>query len=143
MSRSGYNEGGYCESQWAYICWRGAVASGIRGARGQSFLRELVAALDALPEKRLITEELESADGAVCAIGAVGKARKTPMAGIDPHEAHDVAVRFGISYALACEIVHMNDEFGPRNETPESRWQRMRDWAVKNIRVKAKVRDSA
>jgi hypothetical protein len=68
MSRSGYSDD--CD-QWDMIRWRGAVASSIRGARGQAFLKEMLAALDALPEPKLIAEELES-DGAVCAIGAVG-----------------------------------------------------------------------
>lgn len=44
MSRSGYNDD--CDG-WALIRWRGAVNSAINGKRGQAFLRELVAALDA------------------------------------------------------------------------------------------------
>jgi len=56
MSRSGYIED--WDDQWGLICYRGAVKSAIRGRRGQAFLREMLAALDALPEKRLITEEL-------------------------------------------------------------------------------------
>ena len=53
MSRSGYHDD--CEG-WDLI--RGAVKSAIRGRRGQAFLKEMLAALDALPEKRLITEDL-------------------------------------------------------------------------------------
>jgi hypothetical protein len=46
MSRSGYDES--CDDNWGLICWRGAVASALRGRRGQAFLRELVDALDAV-----------------------------------------------------------------------------------------------
>ena len=51
MSRSGYVDD-MCD-QWAMIRYRGAVRSAIRGRRGQAFLREMLAALDAMPEKRL------------------------------------------------------------------------------------------
>lgn len=56
MSRSGYVDD-MCD-QWAMICYRGAVSSAIRGRRGQAFLREMLAALDAMPEKRLISGAL-------------------------------------------------------------------------------------
>jgi hypothetical protein len=46
MSRSGYSDD---HSEWDLIRWRGAVASAIRGKRGQAFLRELLVALDAMP----------------------------------------------------------------------------------------------
>jgi hypothetical protein len=51
VSRSGYVDD-MCD-EWALIRYRGAVASAIRGKRGQAFLREMLAALDAMPEKRL------------------------------------------------------------------------------------------
>lgn len=51
MSRSGYVDD-MCD-EWAMIRYRGAVKSAIRGKRGQAFLREMLAALDAMPEKRL------------------------------------------------------------------------------------------
>lgn len=130
MSRSEYNDD--CE-QWALICWRGAVNSAMKGARGQAFLNELVQALDALPEKRLIADELEEANGAVCAIGAVGKARGIDMSNLDPEEPDRVASTFGIAPAMAREIVYMNDEGGSHKQTPEERWVRMRKWAVDEI----------
>ena len=46
MSRSGYTDD--MEDMWQHICWRGAVASAIRGRRGQAFLREMLAAMDAI-----------------------------------------------------------------------------------------------
>lgn len=131
MSRSDYSDD--CD-QWELIMWRGAVASAIRGRRGQAFLKEMLAALDALPEKKLIDGALEC-NGAVCAIGAVGAARKVNMTGLDPENAGQVAQTFGIARALACEIVFENDEGAGywNNETPERRFERMRNWVAKQI----------
>jgi hypothetical protein len=67
MSRSGYSDD-FDFDNLALGRWRAQVASAIRGARGQAFLCELVVALDALPEKKLIAHDLES-NGNVCAIG--------------------------------------------------------------------------
>ena len=128
MSRSGYSDD---LETWSLIRWRGAVASAIRGARGQAFLREMLAALDAMPDRRLIADRL-AAEGEVCAIGAVGRARGVDMTDLDPHERDEVAAAFGIAEALAAEIVYENDERGWR-ETPEARWQRMRSWVVKHL----------
>ena len=46
MSRSGYGDD---IGQWDLIRWRGAVQSAMCGKRGQAFLKEMLAALDALP----------------------------------------------------------------------------------------------
>ena len=122
MSRSGYSDD--CEN---LQLWRGAVDRATFGARGQAFLRRLLAALDAMPTKRLITGVIKSSTGQVCALGALD-----PDA---PYEdAEDLARHFGIARALAAEIVYENDEFPLwRSETPEQRWERMRDWVAKQI----------
>lgn len=134
MSRSDYSED--CENNWSTICWRGAVKSAIRGKRGQAFLTELAAAMDAMPVKRLIADELQ-ADGEFCTIGVLGNARGIDMARIDPCDADQVADAFGIASAMAREIVYENDEriYFKANETPEQRWVRMRKW-VDNQLVK-------
>ena len=129
MSRSDYCDDG---DQWGLIRWRGAVNSAIKGRRGQAFLEELLAALDALPEKKLIAEDLER-EGAVCAIGAVGKARGMDMSALDPGNSDRVASVFGIAPAMAREIVYVNDEWGSYKQTPEERWARMRKWAKDEI----------
>lgn len=132
MSRSGYSDA-YDMENWDLIRWRGQVASAIRGKRGQAFLRELVAALDAMPEKRLIANELESF-GNVCAIGSVGMQRGVDMTKLDPDDYDRIAATFGIAPQLVQEIEWMNDEayFG---ETPEGRWKFMRDWAVRKLKT--------
>jgi hypothetical protein len=129
MSRSGYSE--ECEN-WDLIRWRGAVKSAIKGKRGQQLLRELLAALDSMPEKRLITEELE-ANGEVCALGCLGRAKGVDLTDMDPTDSEYVAATFGIAPALAKEIVYENDEGGWR-ETPEERWTRMRKWVSQSIK---------
>ena len=140
MSRSGYSDD---LDQWSLIRWRGQVASSIRGKRGQAFLREMLAALDAMPEKRLIAFELESDDGAVCALGCIGRARGIPLPKVAANEwdledaaerqRQELADALGIAHQLVAEIEFMNDDSRPFNEAPEHRWQRMRNWVVAQI----------
>lgn len=137
MSRSGYSN-----DNENVAMWRGMVASATRGKRGQRFFRDLVTALDAMPEKRLIRDALEAA-GEVCAIGALGRAKGIDMSQMDPECPEDVAPAFNIAECLAQEVVYMNDEYfdyhyvqNTRTEyTPEERWQKMREWAAQQIRV--------
>ena len=136
MSRSGYSDD---VDGWQLIRWRGAVTSAIRGKRGQSFFRELLAALDALPEKRLIDIDLER-DGEVCAIGAVGRARGLDMTEIDPEDHEAVADAFGLPHALACEIMYVNDDDGwHRHDTPEERYARVREWVAGQLKKLAEA----
>ena len=122
--------------------WRGQVASAVRGKRGQKFFRELVEALDAMPEKRLITDDLIK-EGEVCALGALGLKRGIDVSQLDPEDTETVGAKFDIARQLAAETVYMNDEAGIGKyvdgkyveETPEMRWQRMRDWAASKIKV--------
>lgn len=132
MSRSGYTDD--FNNGWTLIRWRGAVASALRGRRGQAFLRELIAALDALPEKKLIVHELE-VDGAVCAIGAVGRQRGIDMTALDPEDHEKIAATFDVAHALTCEIFYINDEELGR-ATPEERFLEVRRWAVSKIEEK-------
>lgn len=132
MGRSGYSED--YDDNAGYL-YRGAVQSAINGRRGQAFLKELLATLDAMPEKRLIARELEE-DGDVCAIGSVGKARGIDLSELDPDDAEGVAATFGIAPAMAREIVFENDdEWGfSGNETPEARFERVRKWVAAQIK---------
>ena len=135
MSRSGYCEGDdYDYDPWLNIIWRGAVARAMNGKRGQALLRETLAALDAMPEKKLIASELEGAEGSFCTLGALGHARGIDMSAIDPEEADQVAAAFGVAPAMVREIVYYNDEVGPFKESPEARFQRMRRWVESQIR---------
>lgn len=161
MSRSGYTDD--IEDTWRHICWRGAVNSAIRGARGQSFLRELVAALDAMPVKELAAESLVTEDGEFCTLGAVGAARGMDMSAIDPEDWDQVAKAFGVAPAMVREIVYENDEqiddwhwvdveicgpvrpyypewgrhkysySAPNPDAKAKRWREMRRWAEQQI----------
>jgi hypothetical protein len=141
MSRSGYIDDDY--DQWATIKWRGQVASAIRGKRGQAFLRELIDALDALPEKRLIRNELHApviivnSDGVaykkdeVCAIGSVGIKRGVRMDRLEVEDYDSIAATFGIAHQLVQEIEYENDLWQYSNE---ERWRHVREWAVSKLR---------
>ncbi len=132
MSRSNYTDDDYDYDHWSLIMWRGAVSRAIRGKRGQAFLREMIAALDAMPNKRLITEELVSG-GEVCAIGSVGVQRGVDMTKLDAENYDEIARSFGIAPALVREIEWMNDK-GTLARTPERRWEQMRAWAEAQLR---------
>lgn len=111
MSRSGYTED--IDDVLAYGRWRAAVLSATRGRRGQVLLKQLVDALDEMPDKRLYPGSFATAEGEFCALGALAAARgiKTDDLGdeedCDPREVGD---RFDIARALAAEIMFMNDE---------------------------------
>jgi hypothetical protein len=131
MSRSNYTYD--VDDQWQAIMYRGAVISAMRGARGQKLLKDIVVALDALPEPKLIAEELE-ADGCFCTLGAVANLRGVSFSRLNEYYApHHVSKPLNIASALAAEVMYMNDEAGMYDETPESRWSRMRNWAQERI----------
>jgi hypothetical protein len=108
-------------------------------------LADLLAALDAMPNKALVQHELKAEDGEVCALGALGEARGIDMDGLDPEEPDEVAAAFDIASPLAREVVYMNDEYfdyeyvGNRRVdiTPEKRWEKMRAWVAGQIKVSA------
>lgn len=132
MGRSGYTDD--MDDNWELIRWRGAVAAAIRGKRGQDFLRTMLTAMDTLPEKRLIADELENDDG-VCAIASVGKLRAMDMSLLDPEDYDGIAASFGISQALVREIEYVNDECEYGGTTsPERRFEIVRKWVVSHIR---------
>ncbi len=133
MSRSGYSDD---LDPGELARWRGAVESAIRGKRGQKLLREMRDALEQLPERRLISGELEASDGSddVCALGAVGRVRGLEMRHLDPENRYQIAAHFDVAEALAAEVVHENDEGGRWDETPEERWARVHAWVCQNIR---------
>lgn len=110
MSRAGYDTD--CDG-WELIKYRGQVNSALRGMRGLEFLRELVVALEALPEKKLCNGDLQREDGACCALGAVGKLRgidMTEMDGESMTEDGKLGEMFNIANQLVREIEYENDD---------------------------------
>jgi len=154
MSRHGLEDGdGDYDDNLQAGRWAGALKSAIRGKRGQAFLRELAAALDAMPVKELIESELVSTTGECCALGAVAISR-----GIDVSEVildddgANAAHVFGISQTLVRAIEYENDDaewpvWPPRpGERPvgwtykqelerhkSRRWLVAREWVRRNI----------
>lgn len=161
MSRSGYSDD---YDGWASIRYRGAVKSAINGKRGQQALREILAALDAMPEKSLAAESLVTADGEYCTLGALGAARGMNLDALDPEDHEGVAEAFGLAPAMVREIVYENDEYcedereyfnvdivGPMRPWERHRqlrwrtspfggarrWSYMRAWVARNIKADA------
>lgn len=135
MSRSNYSKDG------DYLnLYRATVERATNGKRGQKFLKGLLKALDEMPVKRLIKDELKDVNGNVCAIGAYCLANKIETESIDYELPEKVGDAVGIAACLAAEIEFENDEaldWGYWNsnppETPEDRWKRMRRWVSSKI----------
>lgn len=129
--------------------WDANLDRQIKGKRGQAFLRELLAALEALPSKRLVANELAK-DGEVCTLGALALKRRTDAGEdrervladlgsicVDPDQEPDDERAYEDMEAwakrvLACPsmlafvIPHENDE--DWRSTPEQRYTAMVMW---------------
>lgn len=133
MTRSGYIDD--FDEYGLVNLYQANLARAIRGRRGQAFLRDLIAALDAMPEKRLIAGELEEEDGAVCALGALRKAKGVALEPLRESDWDALGEAFNVAPMVAQEVMFLNDDdfdYHP-NETPEARWLRMRAWAAKRL----------
>lgn len=144
MSRSGYTDDD-CDGYLAL--YRGTVASAMRGKRGQKLLCDFVAALDAMPDKRLGAGAIKDEDGCMCSLGVVADARGLDMSDVKFDDygysagpnlsKKEFADRFDVAECMANEVMYMNDEvsnYWDRPETPEQRWHRMRAWAISHIK---------
>lgn len=112
MSRSGYIDDN--EDPLAHGRWRQAVKRSLEGKRGQALLRELLIALDAMPDKRLYPGSFATVDGEFCTLGVLGAKRGAKMDDLGDEYDCDTATvgqRFGIAPAMAAEIMYMNDEY--------------------------------
>lgn len=144
MSRHGYVDFDG-EDVLAQGRWQGAVLSALRGKRGQAFFKELLEALDAMPDKALAAHSF-TRGGEVCALGSVALKRGIDVSEFEPPQGDDswddeidhdaLGAKFGIATVMAREIMYENDE-GGSSETPQQRWTRVRKWVVENIRSPA------
>jgi len=172
MSRSGYSDDYGDDDPLALGRYRAQVMSAIRGKRGQALLRELLVALDAMPDKCLVAGELE-ADGQFCALGVVGQARGINLASIDTYDVESLGTKFNIAEQLAREIMWVNDEhvsdhrwveieicgpvrqrhpdWGrhrqtvrvPNEHAGEERWQTVRKWVASHIKAPSQETDDS
>ena len=144
MSRVIYNEGGgdYADLRWGR--WERNSQTAVYGKPGQRKLRELEAALLALPRKRLIAGELSDGED-VCALGCMLTAREMPVDEVallspaDDWEAdftEAIAARLGMTFTLAWVIQELNDE-STRTMTPERRYDEVLRWVRSNLEERA------
>lgn len=113
MSRSGYKDD--IDDPLEYGRWSGAVLSAINGKRGQLLLKELLIALDEMPEKKLYPNSFQTESGEFCTLGVLGNKRGIPMNDLgdyyDGCDRNIIGNLFGIAPAMAAEIMFMNDEW--------------------------------
>jgi hypothetical protein len=141
MSRHGYSDDYGYDDNTIHL-YRGAVERAIAGKRGQTLLRDLIEALEAMPEKKLAHGQVPGTDeddeeyalvheGGCCALGALGLARGMDTSKIRAHAPHNVARAFDIAQSMAAEIEYVNDDMAPSD--PEKRWQYVYEWAKRNL----------
>ena len=135
MDRHGYSDE---YEQPGYGMYRGRVASAMRGKRGQRLLRELLAALDAMPDKRLIKDEFVL-HGQACALGVVALSRGIPdPEKIDSEDHEYLAELFDVATCMVQEIQYLNDERVWSRDPIDAlveRFERVREWVSENIRA--------
>ena len=117
---------------------RGLEAA-ISGKRGQVLLRDLLAALDAMPEKLLIASDFVWPDGKCCALGALGLARGMNSEDLNAlgNNLVKTAREFAAPPSLIVAIWRENDAgpcVGRRTyQFQNSRWIYMRAWVASKI----------
>lgn len=135
-----------------FALWAANCRRSLRGKAGQRALRELEAALLALPVKEL-AQRAVALDGQVCAVGAVLAARKANSDGITVEEAIDLLAQemgsketqadietvemgeaLGMPHLVAWSVVWENDEGAPAGEYilvegPARQHEQIQPWA--------------
>ena len=142
---------GRFESSWDsdqteadYALWSANFRKSVASQKGQKVLRDLEAALLALPQPRLIEGSL-CRDGEFCALGAYGyyqRLRKGDDAesargwlekldaeyGDIAWVAREVADAMPITFTVAWEVSYYNDERVSVKRTPEERYEQVLGW---------------
>jgi hypothetical protein len=156
MTRISYSE----EEPWqgAFELFRANTDRQLAGRKGQATLRELEAALLALPEKRLISNAIACGDE-VCAVGALLVARRVAKGEdrdevlaryqrVEPeddewgdYDAYDgyedptetIAAAEGVPRLVAWRLAELNDML-LEDCTPEERYTRVLDWVRSHLK---------
>lgn len=155
MSRISYSEDEDYPGQ--FNLWQANCQRSLRGKVGQRELRELEAALLALPDKRLIHGLLTDDDGGVCAVACYAKHKGLDLSQFDPeYDSDEVGIAAGMPRLVAWKVVELNDiqfdgyyviregpsryntmggycEFVPF--TPEQRYEKVLAWVRKQLRA--------
>lgn len=129
--------------------WQANCRRSLNGRAGQAALRELEAELMAMPERRLIADDL-AADGEVCAVGALMK-RRLVTAGAEPTAAqarledlndsewesdYVAAQETRVPRLVAWKLVELND-IELEGMTPEARYSAVLEWVRGQITAAA------
>ena len=138
--RIGYSEDEDRPGQFAL--WHANCDRQIASKKGQAAMRELEAALIAMPNKRLIKEGV-ACEGELCTVGVLVvaiKVRKGADQDVLISELEDVdedtddwAEREGVPRLVAWKLVELNDILGNASETPEHRYERVLDYVRSEI----------
>jgi hypothetical protein len=153
MSRISYSEDEAYPGQHAL--WQANCRRSLAGKAGQAALRDLVAALEALPAPVLIAHHL-ARKGEVCAVGAVvlhrkvnlGQARDAVLRELEGEpieedawdwedeegETEGVGVAVGIPRLVAWRLACLND-IDLDYCTPAQRYEKVLAWARKRLRA--------
>lgn len=152
MSRFDFDGDGE-EYPGEYALFEANIDRALAGKRGQAILREMKAALEALPHKRLCQGRLAD-DGEVCVLGAlcVKRLRDTGLtfeeavekaereyAEMDAQALADTAgSRMKLGFHLAWKTMYANDELGENYKsktTPEKRFENVMNWINSNLKL--------
>lgn len=138
------------DDQRRYNLHQGVIAKQMRSRKGQAFLRELIASLEALPEKRLVNDAVAK-DGCVCGLGAIalrrrvdaGEDRDAVLADLanvevdvrdgDEHVSEWAERELGAQQNVASAIAWTTDA-DEGTITPEQRYERVLSWAKSQVR---------
>jgi hypothetical protein len=137
-----------------FALWQANCDRSIKGQIGQRELRELEAALLAMPEKRLIHGALADEDGGVCAIGCYAKHKGLDLSKFDPEdESDEVGIKAGMPRLVAWKVVELNDielaekpdwfydarsdgpNFKWKPYTPEERYEKVLAWVRSQLSI--------
>lgn len=155
MARINYSD----EEDWdgQFELWNANIERSVHGKKGQWALRELEAALLALPRPRLVRNALAD-DGDVCAVGCLvlalrvkrGDDRAAVLAELEASDPDDdeaaqrMAEPFGIPHLVGWKLVELNDiECEARWDdlhkmrvemTPEERYAHILAWVRSHLR---------
>lgn len=113
--------------------WQANCRRSLSGKKGQRELRELRAALLALPEKRLIHGEPVDESGDMCAIGVYGKHKGLDLSTFDAdYDNEEIGIAGGMPRLVAWKVVEANDmDF--QYLTPEARYIAMLAWVERQL----------
>lgn len=93
-----------------FALWDANCERSLRGKRGQQALRDLEAALLALPDKRLIADAVHDETGGVCALGAYGRHKGIDLSKFpNDYDSDEIGIAGGMPRLVAWTIVALND----------------------------------